>query len=399
MIALGLGGSWQDGSPLVLAVLLFATACSARTEAENMTCEDGVCRCNDGFADCDTEPGCEIAVGDEPGHCGGCGHVCASGVCDDGVCRCEEGRDECDGDPMTECEAVLADDPANCGRCGHDCLGGACSGGSCQPVTLATDLDPSSNVVVTPTSIIVSNRGIERMDRNGGARVRLVDQGTVECCDVAADDRQIFFSDATSLSAFDVETGRTREVYEGSVGDIAMTTTHVYAGTAEGILRWDRGSFDEETVDPGDYDASELREAGDRVYWRDNSSLRRSTSGGHEAVLTIEGSLRNFALGQSWIATCDGQRRLLRWSLDGMELGSGTIDNCGESALGVGQSAFFYSETGIRRWNGEDTPTELVSDVGNAWHSAAGHVIAADDEALYFLTLDELHRVRLPPSP
>ncbi|RMD85755.1 MAG: hypothetical protein D6815_01175 [Candidatus Dadabacteria bacterium] len=55
----------------------------------NMMCIGGLCACNEGFADCNTNAadGCETAILTDPGNCGGCGNVCpAPSTCSGGVC-------------------------------------------------------------------------------------------------------------------------------------------------------------------------------------------------------------------------------------------------------------------------------------------------------------------------
>jgi hypothetical protein len=71
---------------------------------------DGTC-CASGTALCGTA--C-VNLNTDPGNCGACGYVCASGACCNGVC------------------VNLTSDNNNCGACGNVCHGGKyCAGGSC----------------------------------------------------------------------------------------------------------------------------------------------------------------------------------------------------------------------------------------------------------------------------
>lgn len=98
------------------------------------SCVDSSCVCAVGYADCDTEPGCELAVTANHQNCGGCGIVCADQVnstliCADGKCGCMQDFNDCDAE--LGCESAWATDAANCGECGNMCASGTCIAGEC----------------------------------------------------------------------------------------------------------------------------------------------------------------------------------------------------------------------------------------------------------------------------
>jgi hypothetical protein len=112
-------------------------------------CQQGACviaACDPGYGDCDgyVLDGCESDLSSDPAHCSACGHACApeangtvacvSSQC--GVGGCDNGFADCDGDPGNGCETNLANDFNNCGACGVPCAAVAngtpiCSGFIC----------------------------------------------------------------------------------------------------------------------------------------------------------------------------------------------------------------------------------------------------------------------------
>ena len=86
------------------------------TCSANQICNDGNCECQEDFADCTDEPGCESSLL-SVGTCGSCDNACA-GVnlaCVDRQCSCAEGYADC-SDAQVGCEASL-NDVATCGGC------------------------------------------------------------------------------------------------------------------------------------------------------------------------------------------------------------------------------------------------------------------------------------------
>jgi hypothetical protein len=117
-------------------------------------CGGGTCQvggCNNGFANCDNNPGdgCEVNLSNNSANCGTCGHFCslpnATSVCSGGVCfptSCNSGFADCDNNPFDGCEVDLSNNNANCGQCGHFCSlpnassfcgNSFCQLGSCNP--------------------------------------------------------------------------------------------------------------------------------------------------------------------------------------------------------------------------------------------------------------------------
>ncbi len=119
-------------------------------------CNQGVCamgECDNGFADCNTDPsdGCEVSLSSDRDNCGDCGKVCAlPGVAENGcvggscsVVSCNQNLDNCNADPADGCEVDLEDDLANCGSCGNACsfsnAAAVCSQGVCSLGTCDAD--------------------------------------------------------------------------------------------------------------------------------------------------------------------------------------------------------------------------------------------------------------------
>jgi hypothetical protein len=135
-------------------------ACSFANAAPR--CTDGACGfsvCDEGFADCDGQQanGCEVALSNDPSHCGGCDVRCtyahATGVCGNSACAlgaCDAGWANCDGNPANGCEASLTDSLANCGACGTVCetrpnATTTCGAGTCGFACDATHADCDGN--------------------------------------------------------------------------------------------------------------------------------------------------------------------------------------------------------------------------------------------------------------
>ncbi len=130
------------------------SACSAPNAlggCENSTCTVGICK--QGFADCNSliPDGCEVNIGDDATHCGGCGNLCTPAAntqptCEAGACifgACVPGYTNCNALAVDGCEVNTGADPFNCGTCGTTCPStpnaapgcnnGVCAVGTCTP--------------------------------------------------------------------------------------------------------------------------------------------------------------------------------------------------------------------------------------------------------------------------
>ena len=112
-------------------------------------CRAGACAigaCAAGWADCDGSAanGCEVALGSDSQHCGGCATACnatnGTATCAAGACgiTCAAGWGNCDGSAANGCETNLVTTVASCGACGRACVlahaTAGCGGGTCSVV-------------------------------------------------------------------------------------------------------------------------------------------------------------------------------------------------------------------------------------------------------------------------
>jgi hypothetical protein len=127
-----------------------ASCGSCQTACENPNgetgCSEGLCTpsCAANFADCDAlgGNGCETDL-TTPTNCGGCGARCenahGSVRCVAGSCSptCDADWGDCDGLAANGCETNLARNPLHCGTCTRACAAGSqtCESGSCQTST------------------------------------------------------------------------------------------------------------------------------------------------------------------------------------------------------------------------------------------------------------------------
>ncbi len=118
--------------------------------------------CGFGSADCDGDPanGCETDTLNDPGHCGGCNSVCASGgngvaVCVKGTCQleCNDGFGDCDGSAKNGCETPLASDPKNCGACKVACMVACVAGHCADQKAIAKGLNHPTAIAVDAVSV------------------------------------------------------------------------------------------------------------------------------------------------------------------------------------------------------------------------------------------------------
>ena len=115
--------------------------------AAEETCALGACQvvfCAPGSGDCNAldDDGCERPFGtvSDCGDCGvGCGNDHGSTACTGDLCApvCDDGWADCDGNAGNGCETDIAAGVDDCGGCGHACGnphgGVACTGGACVP--------------------------------------------------------------------------------------------------------------------------------------------------------------------------------------------------------------------------------------------------------------------------
>ncbi|MFK8003569.1 MAG: MopE-related protein, partial [Polyangiales bacterium] len=114
-----------------------------------------ICDCPVGTMDCDGDARgiCETLTDSDPNNCGGCGDLdpqfdcaggpnVAGGICIGGNCierDCQEGFDDCNPDPG--CETPVSADADNCGRCGNECDGPNVDTFSCFESSCTTTCD------------------------------------------------------------------------------------------------------------------------------------------------------------------------------------------------------------------------------------------------------------------
>ena len=157
--AAGFGDCRDDGCEQLFEDEENCGSCgNACTGATDM-CAGGRCTsmaCDEGTADCDgdDENGCETAL-DSADNCRGCGMKCgpypaAEAACVEGQCaigECDEGRADCDGDRGNGCEIDLGGDALHCGGCGNDCAAlphvesGSCAAGTCRDLVCEAGFD------------------------------------------------------------------------------------------------------------------------------------------------------------------------------------------------------------------------------------------------------------------
>jgi hypothetical protein len=102
----------------------------------NEHCYTGSCVCDDGFDNCDGDPGCETQLFDNSENCGACDNTCPdNSTCQDLDCVCQNDYQPCyDTGQIDQMSCVdLNSDNANCGSCGNSCTDDAtCDGGGCS---------------------------------------------------------------------------------------------------------------------------------------------------------------------------------------------------------------------------------------------------------------------------
>lgn len=202
---------------------------------------------------------------------------------------CAEGTGDCDGDGTCE---PLGDDPLHCGACGHDCLGGDCLDARCQPIVLwtgdvvdgramgiaidddavyvcstgavrrvpkqggdAIDLDAyggCTRIQVAGPHVYYSRAGLVRAPRAGGEREVLTSVSMVNGRDVAVDDTHGY----VVVSAYDApyERSLVRVLRDGSAEDVLplgsdgffgveVDPSGIYVGGDDGLFRVDHETF------------------------------------------------------------------------------------------------------------------------------------------------------------
>ncbi|MBN2498984.1 MAG: choice-of-anchor D domain-containing protein [Deltaproteobacteria bacterium] len=142
------GGDPDEGCLVPLNTMTDCGDCDAPCSLPHATasCSTGTCQvsiCDDGWHDCNSNPGCETHTDVDEQHCGNCTTVCVAqngtNTCIDGVCTpsCSANWGDCDGNPNNGCERAT-NTLTDCGGCNVACAlahaSETCSSGSCQIV-------------------------------------------------------------------------------------------------------------------------------------------------------------------------------------------------------------------------------------------------------------------------
>jgi len=108
--------------------------CLEVTCNQHQHCENGLCVCDEFYADCDTnnQNGCETYLSDVE-NCGECGFSCGdNSVCVNGTCDCANGFGNCNDNWGDGCETDILFNEQNCGTCNLPCDPGlTCCDGVC----------------------------------------------------------------------------------------------------------------------------------------------------------------------------------------------------------------------------------------------------------------------------
>ncbi|KIG15839.1 hypothetical protein DB30_05146 [Enhygromyxa salina] len=325
-----------------------------------------------------------------------------------------------DGDPGPSCTpeetdcsgecVVLGEDPEHCGACGHDCLGGTCDAGTCAPVELASGKGRLFMALVDQTHVYYGGDGVAvgRIGKDGSDDVVLAPAGPMltdkEWCYESA-----FTGDAVVWGNDWVQPGVRGCTVPDCAGGVQtfMPGMNMFTMTYDATnsrLYWNQGADLVSAAWPGGnstvflagQNPRDLATDGDYVYWvarlavEDYHVRKRAVGGGNMVELALNRpEAIGFAVGGS----------KLFWG-ESVGIVQAPLPN----GIGGADPQVFANVTGIRKivadsshlyWTSQqdgvgtvgrcplagcDGPPEILAQVEDPWG------ITFDPAAIYFVT-------------